>query len=63
MQLDPIKPTLKAPGLKRLKLNCGTLLSTSALKVNLRRYIVVNNEVVDALAQLVHRDKVGRCRL
>ena len=38
MQVDPIKPTLKAPGTKRLKLKCDILLSTSAFKFNLRRY-------------------------
>ena len=39
-QVDPIKPKWKAPGTgtKRLKLNCDTLLSTSAFKFNLRRY-------------------------
>ena len=30
---------LKAPGTKRLKLKCDVLLSTSAVKLNLRRYI------------------------
>jgi hypothetical protein len=38
VQVDPIKPKLKPPGTKRLKLNCDILLSTSALKFNLRRY-------------------------
>jgi len=38
VQVDPIKPTLKAPGTKRLTLRCDTLLSTSAYKFNLRRY-------------------------
>ena len=38
MQVDPIKPKLKPPGSKRLKLKCHTLLSTFAFKVNLRRY-------------------------
>jgi hypothetical protein len=33
-----MKPTLKAPGTKRLKLKCDMLLSTSAFKFNLRRY-------------------------
>ena len=36
--LDPIKPTLKPPGTKHLKLKCEILLSTSAFKFNLRRY-------------------------
>jgi len=39
VQVDPIKPTLKAPAPKRLKLNCDKLLPTSAFKFNLRRFI------------------------
>jgi len=35
-----MKPKLKPPGTKRLKLNCDILLSTSALKLKLRRYIL-----------------------
>ena len=38
VQVDPIKPTLKPPGTKRLKLKCDVLLSTFAFKFNLRRY-------------------------
>ena len=38
MQVDPIKPTLKAPGTKRLKLEYDGLLSNFAFKFNLRRY-------------------------
>jgi hypothetical protein len=40
VQADPIKPRLKPPGTKRLKLKCDTLLSTSAFKFNLRCYIM-----------------------
>jgi hypothetical protein len=39
VRVDPIKSMLKAPGTKRLKLICAILLSTSAFKFNLRRYI------------------------
>jgi hypothetical protein len=39
VQVDPIKPKLKPPGTKRLKLRIDMLLSTSAFKSNLRRYI------------------------
>ena len=39
MQVDPIKPTLKAPGTKRLKLLYDKLLSTSAFNFNFRCYI------------------------
>jgi hypothetical protein len=38
VHVDPIKPTLTAPGTKRLKLKYYILLSTFAFKVNLRRY-------------------------
>jgi len=38
VQVDPIKPTLKAPGNGRLKLKCDILLSSFAIRVNLRRY-------------------------
>jgi len=41
VQIDPIKPKLKPPGIKRLKLNCDMLLSTSAFRINLRRYSAV----------------------
>ena len=37
VQVNPIKPKLKAPGTKRLELNCDVPLSTSASKFNLRR--------------------------
>ena len=40
MQVDPIKPALKAPGTKCLKLNCDEPLSNVAFKFNLRRYIM-----------------------
>jgi hypothetical protein len=39
VQVDPIKPTFKAPGTKRLKLEFDKLLLTFAFKFNLRRYI------------------------
>ena len=39
MQVDPIKPALKAPGTERLKLEYDELLSSSAFQLNLRRYI------------------------
>jgi hypothetical protein len=38
VQVHPIKLNLKPPGTKRLKLKCDILLSTSAFKLNLRRY-------------------------
>ena len=41
MQVDPIKPTLKAPGIKLLKLKYDEVLSSSALKFNVRRHTLV----------------------
>jgi len=49
VQLDPIKPELKPPGTKRLKVKCDMLLSNSAFKLNLRRYIM--NEMLRQLTQ------------
>jgi hypothetical protein len=34
-----MKPMLKPPGTQHLKLKCDVLLSTSAFKFSLRRYI------------------------
>ena len=38
VQVDPIKPTLKAPEIKLLKLSYDKLLTNFAFKFNLRRY-------------------------
>ena len=38
VQVDPIKPTLKAPGSKPLKEKCDKVLSIFAFKFNLSRY-------------------------
>jgi hypothetical protein len=38
VQVDPIKPTLTAPGTKRLKLKYYKLLSNFPFKFNLRLY-------------------------
>jgi hypothetical protein len=38
VQVDPIKPQLKLPGTKRLKLKCEEPLSNSVFKFKLRRY-------------------------
>jgi hypothetical protein len=37
VQIDPVKPTLKPPGTRRLKLKGDGLLSSFAFKFNLRR--------------------------
>jgi len=39
VQVDPIKPMLKAPQTKQIKLNCDEPLSSFAFKLNLCRYI------------------------
>ena len=41
MQVDPIKPMLKPPGTKRLKLNCDEPLSSFAFTFNVRPYTKV----------------------
>jgi hypothetical protein len=41
VQNDPIKPVLKAPENKRLKLKCDEPFSKLAFKFNVRRYILV----------------------
>ena len=41
VQVDTMKPTLKAPGAKRLQLKYDESLSSVAFDLNLRRYIVV----------------------
>ena len=42
VQVDPIKPMLKAPGTKRLKLKYNKLLSSFAFKINLRRFTLAH---------------------
>jgi len=44
VQVGPIKPTLKAPGVKLLKPTYGEALSILALNFNLRRYSTGNNK-------------------
>jgi hypothetical protein len=49
VQVDRLKPVLKAPGVKRLKLNYDEVVTSSAFKFNLRRYIMVVVAVVVAV--------------
>jgi hypothetical protein len=72
VQVDHIKPKLKPPGTKRLKLKCDMLLSTIGFKCNLRRYTWVAVCAGDGLYVFdtrVWREiayfqaMVGRCRL
>jgi len=61
VQLDTNKPTLKAPGTKRLKLKCDDLLSDFAFKCNLRRYIMASlRNAATSSAERVVTIKVGR---
>ena len=41
MQVEPMNPTLKVPGAKRLNLKYDELLSSFAFNFNLRRYTAV----------------------
>ena len=53
MQVAPMNPKLKPPGIERLKLSYDKLLSTSAFKVNLRRYLEDLLRDSDALGKAV----------
>jgi hypothetical protein len=50
VQVDPIKPTLKAPETKRLKLKCHYLRLNLAFKFKLRRYNVVDSSDVERVS-------------
>jgi len=54
VQVDPIKPKVKPPGTKRLKLKCDVLLSTSAFKFNLRRYSVASLQRFVSMCVMFH---------
>jgi hypothetical protein len=51
MQVDPIKPTLKAPGTKRLKAKNVGSLSNFAFKFNLRRFNKATEKFAKAAAK------------
>jgi hypothetical protein len=59
VQVDSIKPTLKAPGAKHLKLKHDEPLTTLAFNFNLRRYTMGPAAGQPKFITL----KVGRCRL
>ena len=79
VQADPVKPTLKAPGIELSKLKYDESLTTFAFKFNLRRYkwdkYIVPQSLKPGLNFIAHhwgrygmlemrrRLKVGRCRL
>jgi len=58
-----MKPALKAPGTKRLKLYYDERPSNFAFKSNLRRYAVAALDVAALLKEHRAEVKVGRCRL
>jgi len=76
VQVDPMRPKLKPPGTKRLKLiKCDLLLSSFTFEFNLRRYtkmyliahateegIVIDLEPIEQGSELL-LNGVGRCRL
>jgi len=62
VQIDPIKPILKAPGTKRFKLRYDGPLSNFAFKFHLRHYIVDHVAEVSSMKHRMSR-MVGRCRL
>jgi len=55
VQVDPMKPMLKPPGIKQLKLKCDILLSTFAFKFNLRRH----SKVLEYRSEKVEKIKSG----
>jgi len=61
VQVDPTKPTLKAPGTKRLNLHYDKPLSTFPFKFNWRHHIWGTAGYIAVLKYL--SPVVGRCRL
>ena len=62
MQVDPIKPALKAPGTKRLELQYDVPLSEFAFKFNLRLFDK-DKLIVSTFLTFSILLKVGRCKL
>jgi len=57
VQVDPIRPKLKAPGTKRLKLKYDKLLSRFAFKFKLRHYTMTMDPTSAKLLQQVEDNK------
>ena len=55
MQVDPIKPTLKAPGTKRLKVKCERQLSSFAFNFSFRRYSQERIRGTENALDIVHK--------
>jgi hypothetical protein len=52
VQIDPIRPTLKPTGTKRLKLQYDEMLSNFAINFNLRRYTTAPNVASATVADI-----------
>jgi len=66
VQVDPMKPSLKSVGTKRLELKYYKLLSSFAFNFNLRRYTLERarpNRARESRARRVRTASVGRCKL
>ena len=59
VQVEPMKPTLKAPGTERWKLKHSELLSNFAFRINLRRYIKVRDMLLKEFRELRHAGAEG----
>jgi len=57
VQVEPIKPTLKAPRTKRLNLNYNELLSDVAYKFSFRRYTTALKKRCKEFIMRWHPDK------
>jgi len=60
VQVDPIKPTLKAPGTERLKLKYEEPLSDFGFKFNLRRYTEVEGTMEAVCGRVKARRVFGK---
>jgi hypothetical protein len=62
--VEPIKPTLKPPATKRLKLKYDELLSSFPFNGNLRRYVEGGpKKITPFFIPYAITNMVGRCRL
>jgi hypothetical protein len=60
VQVDPIKPALKAPGTKRLKLQYDEPPLNFAFKFNLHRYSLDSDDEFDPMMSFVKARKAGK---
>ena len=67
VKVDPMKPMLKPPRTKHLKLKCDVLLSTFALKFNMRHCSWTDGGTYDPCTHIssnvLTNSVVGRCGL